>query len=32
MFEVGEEVDINRIPYIVTAFDGQKYIMEMKRD
>jgi hypothetical protein len=32
MFEVGEEVDINRIPYIVTAFDGQKYIMEIKKE
>lgn len=30
-FIIGEEIDINRTPYIVTDFNGYKYRMEYKK-
>jgi hypothetical protein len=31
-FTAGEEVEVNRTPYIVTNYDGFWYTMEMKHD
>lgn len=31
-FTAGEEIEVNRIPYIVTRYDGFWYTMEIKND